>query len=496
MNTKFYVNLDKYKQDIIDAFVRYYGEDKRYEIIRRYNKINFNTYIEIGSCLQELCNQEKLNVIINHDIKDKNKAMKEIEFVENYIQYHNKVRDNIVVKNLNKFIEKYKNILLPNDIAIWNKTHDYRQLECLEMLIFVDDYDFETLESNQYYNEDKFFNEGIFCLGYYSGFLYDHNIANNKLDQLITEKETHIMNQNPNKEIQVDKKILDICIDMKTSDIFKNKYKSMIASKSYLKGIRFDEEEMACMDEDRLDMIYNIQKEYESMSVSMSRIISDYPKSKNYNKYSKPLKVIPAAIAYMMDTPEIKKHLKGYNIKKEGTSIFFSPTSPRLGSADKTLIHEISHAISAYNYDKKIYIGFHTGFKNFNSSLQPEPEITIFDEIINDKIARDITNDLHDRGIYIYEKTPLKINFRPSLYEYDFSVIDSFFEDNKEEILNANFYKGFEDLSDQQFLKAKQFLNISQKVWDTGRELSCKLEPKERIKKREKLNKLKREFYK
>lgn len=140
------------------------------------------------------------------------------------------------------------------------------------------------------------------------------------------------------------------------------------------------------------------------------------------------------------------------NIRKDETS--YSLYSLLLFSAshaieneyfDVRLIHELNHLVELSKFtlseDRyEVLCGFdmvNSSFSNNEEDDQEKREYELFNEIINELIAQEITTMMHSNGIYLLsDKEKAKIKYGTS-YEKNKVIVSEFYETYKEEIIES-----------------------------------------------------------
>ena len=139
---------------------------------------------------------------------------------------------------------------------------------------------------------------------------------------------------------------------------------------------------------------------------------------------------------------------------------------------DHFLIHEFNHLfetrlINADSGGCKFMIGWDILQTNYNSFDNLDDvfrmrKFELFNEIINDLIAQDITNLMHEMGVFLFDS---KNNFRigGSVYERVRFLVEDFFEDYKDVIIdsrvNGNLFSLFDCVGYHNFMRFNKLIN-------------------------------------
>ena len=152
------------------------------------------------------------------------------------------------------------------------------------------------------------------------------------------------------------------------------------------------------------------------------------------------------------NNPNVAYSENGIEIKD---LLIFSKENCLPNYADISFIHEINHAIELsllhYENGKAVYkCGFET-ISDFDETRHYE----LFNEYINQKIAIEITEKMHNDNMYLFDDAISAKTRGGTSYEQLRNVADYFFENFKEEILKSrlenNLNSLFEVISEEKF---------------------------------------------
>ena len=174
------------------------------------------------------------------------------------------------------------------------------------------------------------------------------------------------------------------------------------------------------------------------------------------------------------------------NVKKENNSyIPFSLVNINFDNIDdfmdKRIIHELNHVYELELINvSNAGADYTCGWESFHESATPESDLyplyedtkkreyELFSEIINEIIAQEITEKLHEKGIYIFcDSNSAKIKGGTG-YENTRFLVQTFYETFKKEILasrrgNMNYL--FEACGEENFNKLNELFHIFKDKW-------------------------------
>lgn len=160
-------------------------------------------------------------------------------------------------------------------------------------------------------------------------------------------------------------------------------------------------------------------------------------------------------------TPNIKKINDEYIVHSMVNINFDYPNE----YLDKYIIHELNHAYEANLIGSNVSSGWDI-FYDENGKLNKKYKY--FNEIINDLIADDITNMLHQKGIYMfYPKNKAKVNGGTNYESFKFLAKD-FYNIFKEDIIKSrrgNFNHILDKCSKENFDKLNDLINLFNDTW-------------------------------
>ena len=148
---------------------------------------------------------------------------------------------------------------------------------------------------------------------------------------------------------------------------------------------------------------------------------------------------------------------------------------------DKRIIHELNHVyeLNLINVDKT-GADYTCGWENFHESINPEDELwplyedntkreyELFNEIINELIAQEITDKLHEKGIYIFcNSNNAKIKGGTG-YESTRFLVQKFYEAFKPEILasrHGNMNYIFNACGEENFNDLNELFHVFKDKW-------------------------------
>lgn len=135
------------------------------------------------------------------------------------------------------------------------------------------------------------------------------------------------------------------------------------------------------------------------------------------------------------------------NIEKTKALLFFSPGSCLSNYVDVTLIHEINHALELCTVGKKGDKNIHKSGFEFHGYGE-ERKYEGFSEIINHMISMEVTEAMHNDGVFLFDsKDTAKVKNSTS-YEQERIFIESFWINFKKEIMHARIDTSLEPLLD------------------------------------------------
>lgn len=140
------------------------------------------------------------------------------------------------------------------------------------------------------------------------------------------------------------------------------------------------------------------------------------------------------------------------NMIKEGDSyklhsLLLFPITSLEGYVDKFLIHECNHLIElskleVSDQEYKVLCGFDESETFFVNSEANQEEAThrkfeLFNEIINELIAGEVTTLMHEKGIYLFDEKETARNRGGTSYEKIRVLVEEFYQTYKEEIIES-----------------------------------------------------------
>ena len=152
--------------------------------------------------------------------------------------------------------------------------------------------------------------------------------------------------------------------------------------------------------------------------------------------------------------------------------------SASAGKRDVTFIHEIGHAIEmellSINNDYATFkSGFETSlFAEFKSKESPEENrpFELMSETIHNHIAREITDYLHQKGIFIFGESIFNNNpaiKRTCPYDDYYDIVEPLFDKYRQDILDArlsndSFNEFREKINDQTLVELNNLIDYAQ----------------------------------
>lgn len=141
------------------------------------------------------------------------------------------------------------------------------------------------------------------------------------------------------------------------------------------------------------------------------------------------------------------------NLQRTGDStnlynlIFITTKSAPINYLDARLVHEINHSLEStlLSFDNSQYVttcGWDilinkVADNNEETPVSKERDFEIFNEVINEIIAQEITESMHDNGVFIFsDKDNSKIRFGTQ-YEICRFIVDDFLEEFKPQIIES-----------------------------------------------------------
>ena len=168
-------------------------------------------------------------------------------------------------------------------------------------------------------------------------------------------------------------------------------------------------------------------------------------------------------------------------IKEDGVykiySLLLFPTNYQDEYFDKALIHEFNHLMELSTLEVKvnqyrITCGFEVleeTFKNETNSTKKDEshrEFELFNEIINELIAQEITTFMHNQEIYLFsEKDSAKVK-GGTTYERNRILVEEFYITYKEEIIESRLTGNLEKLYEK--VGYENFINLNKLVSEYG----------------------------
>ena len=415
MNIKFYTNLDNYREKIIDAFVEEYGEKWRDTITKRYDEVEIYHFITLNGIEQVLnaeiknLNKERKKLQKNNNSESEKhfiEKQKQLQSLNKYLIAHDNVRRHIFYKYIYFFIDQNKKFLTLEDQESWTKKRDIDSLKNLNIILSFDPSEETVLDLYSVNNYD----------------INNFKILKNGLLELFLIDTTKLDDQQLVEYIEINKK----------------EYEKII-------GKSFSETNISTSDieklaNDRLDMIANIILDYQSHFLGYA-----YNLCKLYKKNHK----YPATLS--LNNQSTLAYYAPSIIKKKNKFIYspyicYSPTSEFYTQNDNTFIHEVTHAINANPLKVSNNLKILTGFEQIAINDDHRP-YELLNEILNDYIANKITKNLHNKGIFIWQKGNhkhskttfhAKMHFyvKPLYTKYKQELIEYFMTGNIEKIKN------------------------------------------------------------
>lgn len=211
----------------------------------------------------------------------------------------------------------------------------------------------------------------------------------------------------------------------------------------------------------KIKEIYSIKEKYVKQNKEESFIMeSSYNKNINQindlyllTKPTEKTKILEKMMRQVMFiNPNVIKTENGLDTK---SILFFSPSLAIEKYVDVSLIHEINHVIELslldYNEGKAIYKSGFSILNDFDDSISYE----LFNEYINQRIAIEITEEMHNDNVYLFDNSNLSRTRGSTSYEQVSEVADYFFETFKDVILKSrlenNLNSLFEIISEEKF---------------------------------------------
>ena len=173
-------------------------------------------------------------------------------------------------------------------------------------------------------------------------------------------------------------------------------------------------------------------------------------------------------------TPNIKKINNDYVIHSIVNINFDYPNE----HLDKYIIHELNHAYEAYLTNDSPFSIF-SGWDELSSNSNRK--YRYFNEIINDLIANEITEKLHQKDIYMfYPKDEAQVTGGTGYDSLRF-LVEKFYETFKEDILKSrkgDFNHILNKCGKENFEELNDLINLFKKTWNNLEILNLKADLK------------------
>ena len=114
---------------------------------------------------------------------------------------------------------------------------------------------------------------------------------------------------------------------------------------------------------------------------------------------------------------------------------------------DHNIVHELNHLVELHlNYVSNDEYNYLSGWDDITEKLYVDNNDTyteekrkyeLFNEIINERIAQDISKEMQEENIYAFDEPSNSTYENTTSYEYSNFLIDDFYEEFKEDILNS-----------------------------------------------------------
>lgn len=386
VNIKFYTDIAKYRDSIIDAFTEEYGEKYRDTITKRYDELEFYHYLIPGGLedvyRQEVKQLERLKKKINgHESEVKNRELvqkynqllDELISLEKYLYYHDLVKEHVFFKHINAFIDRNQKYLTEEDQKKWQETHNFFDLEHGEILLTILDVNYRDLS-------------------YYNNHLYEDRISNFLPNGLL---ESFLFGKV--KENQCENSALSMIYEQQ------RKYEEIMGRT--FEEMNITDDDVLKLNQDRLQMIDDLLWDYYSHFLGYSMNLIEYQNKKYI--FDMPLSLdVDGLVAFFY--PCVRK--KG-NKFIYSPYIVFPPTTICYLQNDHTYIHEIAHGINTNVEHLSNRFVVNCGLEKFEyyKKKEKEKETTsrkyeCLNEFLNDYLASRVTKHLHQKGIYIWQK--------------------------------------------------------------------------------------------
>ena len=411
MNINYYVDIQKYREAIIDAFVEEYGEQYRNIITKRYDEIEVFHFINPGGLEEIYCQELKQYYRLkkkyrNHQdekIQRKIEDLKqELIKLEYFLDDHDAMKEFVFAKHVNHFIEQNKHYLTLQDQIIWEESHDYRMLKHGEILFHGKKEHCTRLYDYCLFGEELK-NSGFLASGLLENFLFG----------IITEEPDR---NNPLYFVYQNQK----------------KYEKLVG-KVFAK-MNIKNEDLLNIYFSRIDMIDHLIADYTSHFVGYATAMTKYINNRYVFHSPFPLENEYTLAAYY---PNVRKSGQKFIYSPY---ICFSPTTMAYRQNDHTFIHEYTHGINTRVAHLSNHLTVYCGLEKLDYDKKDytketsERKYEYLNEFLNDYIASKVTKRLHDKGIYIWQKEK-DLNIITNSYQRFYFYIEPFYQKYKDYFL-------------------------------------------------------------
>ena len=169
--------------------------------------------------------------------------------------------------------------------------------------------------------------------------------------------------------------------------------------------------------------------------------------------------------------PGLFKTNQGY----DGRNLIMIYQAKAIENLDSTLVHELNHCLETTIYPPQngemIFEGI-TGFDKLSSHVYIEnfegekPDIEdketsykLFNEIVNEKLAQEITNKMHENGNNIFNFPDFNSKKGCSDYQFYNFLADDFYNEYKEKIIESRLTGTFDNLKQELGIEDIELLN-------------------------------------
>lgn len=486
-------NLQSKIPFIIEAFVKFYGEEERERITQKLTDVLYVDYIgyESYSLILSQIKEQSSIIVAGKFLSDIGIEWKEEKY-EKYFRFgfdsvsnnfynffNNYTKDSDYAKN--NVLDSLKDIFERDDLTF--DSIDFQKLYD-QMLSYKDNYDNALMQYNEELKKYSYFFEQKDKLDkftrekkneYYTKMLerlkpylsiHDQELIGDVNGYYKLECKNILIGYSFSSPALIDAFTTDSCEQLSSSEVSQYKKNNILQDRiSYFKKMGYDlgdEYENYISNEEIQKIIPS--KEFSDKIVEIrNELVTEYQKDCYFNrpdildirgKINQIGFVDQTSVPYLLLNSRITCVCPNYIQDGDGFrpySQLFIDSTTSSNRYDCSLIHECNHLLELVYYgfdgknikavcgwdinDGEVYLTEDEMIQKVDEESSQHRKYELFNEVINELIAQDITRGMHEDGIYLCSNPEKDCGTSRSSYQYAARLVYPFYEEYKQDII-------------------------------------------------------------